>query len=93
MASAHFQECDDTLVSSVLERDSMTNRKRTVPVVASSLASVLCIGALAVPMSTYTPQAYADTYSDLVNAQNSHAQSKQREALRMMRYKNMHARG
>lgn len=31
-------------------------------------------------MSTYTPQAYADTYSDLVNAQNSHAQSKQREA-------------
>ena len=58
----------------------MTNRKRTVPVVASSLASVLCIGALAVPMSTYTPQAYADTYSDLVNAQNSHAQSKQREA-------------
>ncbi|AFJ16287.1 amidase [Bifidobacterium animalis] len=32
------------------------------------------------PMSTYTPQAYADTYSDLVNAQNSHAQSKQREA-------------
>ncbi|ACL29366.1 CHAP domain protein [Bifidobacterium animalis subsp. lactis CECT 8145] len=47
---------------------------------ASSLASVLCIGALAVPMSTYTPQAYADTYSDLVNAQNSHAQSKQREA-------------
>lgn len=80
MASAHFQECDDTLVSSVLERDSMTNRKRTVPVVASSLASALCIGALAVPMSTYTPQAYADTYSDLVNAQNSHAQSKQREA-------------
>lgn len=58
----------------------MTNRKLTVPVVASSLASVLCIGALAVPMSTYTPQAYADTYSDLVNAQNSHAQSKQREA-------------
>ncbi|HJD88622.1 CHAP domain-containing protein [Bifidobacterium animalis] len=58
----------------------MTNRKRTVPVVASSLASALCIGALAVPMSTYTPQAYADTYSDLVNAQNSHAQSKQREA-------------
>ena len=58
----------------------MTNRKWTVPVVASSLASVLCIGALAVPMSTYTPQAYADTYSDLVNAQNSHAQSKQREA-------------
>lgn len=80
MAAAHFQECDDTLVSSVLERDSMTNRKRTVPVVASSLASALCIGALAVPMSTYTPQAYADTYSDLVNAQNSHAQSKQREA-------------
>ena len=31
-------------------------------------------------MSTYTPQAYADTYSDLVHAQNSHAQSKQREA-------------
>lgn len=58
----------------------MTNRKRIVPVVASSLASALCIGALAVPMSTYTPQAYADTYSDLVNAQNSHAQSKQREA-------------
>lgn len=80
MAAAHFQECDDTLVSSVLERDSMTNRKRTVPVVASSLASALCVGALAVPMSTYTPQAYADTYSDLVNAQNSHAQSKQREA-------------
>ncbi len=80
MAAAHFQECDDTLVSSVLERDSMTNRKRIVPVVASSLASALCIGALAVPMSTYTPQAYADTYSDLVNAQNSHAQSKQREA-------------
>lgn len=80
MVAAHFQECDDTLVSSVLERDSMTNRKRNVPVVASSLASALCIGALAVPMSTYTPQAYADTYSDLVNAQNSHAQSKQREA-------------
>ena len=58
----------------------MTIRNRPVPVVASSLASVLCIGALAVPMSTYTPQAYADTYSDLVNAQNSHAQSKQREA-------------
>lgn len=58
----------------------MTNRKRTIPVLASSLATALCIGALAVPMSMHTPQAYADTYSDLVNAQNSHAQSKQREA-------------
>lgn len=58
----------------------MTRGTASRPWIATLLAASLCAVGFAAPVIAPVPQAHADTYSDLVNAQNSHQQSVQREA-------------
>ena len=55
----------------------MTNVRVIKPALAALVAAAACVGGLA--FSSAQP-AQADTYSDLINAQNQHAASVQREA-------------
>ena len=55
----------------------MTNVRVIKPALAALVAAAACVGGLA--FSSSQP-AQADTYSDLINAQNQHAASVQREA-------------
>ncbi|MEE0655046.1 MAG: hypothetical protein UCI02_08185, partial [Bifidobacterium criceti] len=50
------------------------------PLIAGVLAASLCAAAFAAPVFAPVPLAHADTYTDLINAQNSHQESVQREA-------------
>lgn len=63
-----------------VERYAMTRGTASRPWIATLLAVSLCAVGFAAPVIVPVPQAHADTYSDLVNAQNSHQQSVQREA-------------
>lgn len=58
----------------------MTSKKALKPAVAVFATGVLCATMAIAPFSSAVPQAQANTYSNLVNAQNKKAASSQREA-------------
>ena len=58
----------------------MTSKKALKPAVAVFATGALCATMAIAPFSSAVPQAQANTYSNLVNAQNKKAASSQREA-------------
>ena len=58
----------------------MTSKKALNPAVAVFASGALCATMAIAPFSSAVPQAQANTYSNLVNAQNKKAASSQREA-------------
>lgn len=58
----------------------MTSKKALKPAVAVFATGALCATMAIAPFSSAIPQAQANTYSNLVNAQNKKAASSQREA-------------
>ena len=58
----------------------MTSKKALKPAVAVLQRGALCATMAIAPFSSAVPQAQANTYSNLVNAQNKKAASSQREA-------------